>query len=171
MCIQQSIQLNIDAPYRAEPVDIWGIGVILFTLLVGSMNIPLVSPDTTSYSRQIRHGMSPHYTARNSAFTYLEKSYMKGRGSASVKMLYVRKTQSTRRYADSRHAALITGLLNIDPEARLTLSEVHQHQWCMRYVNPCCLSSSEPLIDLLPSAQASLRGKAQALWQTSLQSP
>lgn len=29
-------QLNSEAPYQAEPVDIWGVGVILFTLLVGS---------------------------------------------------------------------------------------------------------------------------------------
>jgi len=32
-----AIQLNSDAPYRAEPIDVWGVGVILFTLLVGSM--------------------------------------------------------------------------------------------------------------------------------------
>lgn len=29
-------QLNSDNPYQAEPVDVWGIGVILFTLLLGS---------------------------------------------------------------------------------------------------------------------------------------
>lgn len=29
-------QLNVKGPYRAEPVDVWGAGVILFTLLVGS---------------------------------------------------------------------------------------------------------------------------------------
>lgn len=31
------IQLNSDDPYYAEPIDVWGVGVILFTLLVGSM--------------------------------------------------------------------------------------------------------------------------------------
>lgn len=25
-----------NAPYKAEPIDVWGIGVILFTMLVGS---------------------------------------------------------------------------------------------------------------------------------------
>ena len=30
------IQLNSDAAYNAEPIDIWGIGVILFTLMAGS---------------------------------------------------------------------------------------------------------------------------------------
>ena len=30
------IQLNSDAAYRAEPIDVWGIGVILFTLMAGS---------------------------------------------------------------------------------------------------------------------------------------
>jgi serine/threonine-protein kinase Chk1 len=29
-------QLNTDAPYQAEPIDVWGVGVILFTLLAGS---------------------------------------------------------------------------------------------------------------------------------------
>jgi len=29
-------QLNGNAPYHAEPIDVWGIGVILFTLLAGS---------------------------------------------------------------------------------------------------------------------------------------
>ena len=29
-------KLNSESPYEAEPVDIWGVGVILFTLLVGS---------------------------------------------------------------------------------------------------------------------------------------
>ena len=32
-----TFQLNSDAPYHAEPIDVWGVGVILFTLLVGSM--------------------------------------------------------------------------------------------------------------------------------------
>ena len=32
-----AIQLNSDAPYHAEPIDVWGVGVILFTLLAGSM--------------------------------------------------------------------------------------------------------------------------------------
>ncbi|EDR04712.1 uncharacterized protein LACBIDRAFT_304059 [Laccaria bicolor S238N-H82] len=29
-------ELNSDAPYLAEPVDVWGVGVILFTLLAGN---------------------------------------------------------------------------------------------------------------------------------------
>jgi hypothetical protein len=30
------VQLNTDKPYAAEPIDAWGIGVILFTMVVGS---------------------------------------------------------------------------------------------------------------------------------------
>ena len=33
-------KLNSDAPYLAEPVDVWGVGVILFTLLAGSRSFP-----------------------------------------------------------------------------------------------------------------------------------
>ena len=34
-------QIGLDEPYDAEPVDIWGIGVILFTLLAGSTSTPI----------------------------------------------------------------------------------------------------------------------------------
>ena len=30
------VQLNADKPYAAEPIDAWGVGVILFTMAVGS---------------------------------------------------------------------------------------------------------------------------------------
>jgi serine/threonine-protein kinase CHEK1 len=32
----RTVQLNLDKPYAAEPIDAWGIGVILFTMVVGS---------------------------------------------------------------------------------------------------------------------------------------
>ncbi|EIN05436.1 CAMK/CAMKL/CHK1 protein kinase [Punctularia strigosozonata HHB-11173 SS5] len=43
-------ELNSDEPYSAEPIDVWGIGVILFTLLVG--NTPWDEP--TKKSREFR---------------------------------------------------------------------------------------------------------------------
>ncbi|KAH7884179.1 kinase-like domain-containing protein [Phlebopus sp. FC_14] len=39
-------ELNFDAPYQAEPVDVWGMGVILFTLLAG--NTPWDEPTERS---------------------------------------------------------------------------------------------------------------------------
>jgi serine/threonine-protein kinase Chk1 len=30
-------ELNSDKPYAAEPIDAWGVGVILFTMIAGSM--------------------------------------------------------------------------------------------------------------------------------------
>ncbi|KAH7906290.1 kinase-like domain-containing protein [Hygrophoropsis aurantiaca] len=39
-------ELNSDTPYAAEPIDAWGIGVILFTLLAG--NTPWDEPTTRS---------------------------------------------------------------------------------------------------------------------------
>lgn len=32
----QRMQLNSDKPYAAEPIDAWGVGVILFTMIAGS---------------------------------------------------------------------------------------------------------------------------------------
>ncbi|TFK38828.1 CAMK/CAMKL/CHK1 protein kinase [Crucibulum laeve] len=39
-------ELNSNAPYQAEPIDVWGIGVILFTLLAG--NTPWDEPTVSS---------------------------------------------------------------------------------------------------------------------------
>ncbi|KAI0260770.1 kinase-like domain-containing protein [Gloeopeniophorella convolvens] len=40
-------ELNSDKPYAAEPIDVWGIGVILFTMIVG--NTPWDEPTSRSY--------------------------------------------------------------------------------------------------------------------------
>ncbi|KAH9487412.1 Serine/threonine-protein kinase CHK1 [Psilocybe cubensis] len=39
-------ELNSDRPYHAEPIDVWGVGVILFTLLAG--NTPWDEPSAKS---------------------------------------------------------------------------------------------------------------------------
>jgi len=46
-------ELNTNAPYQAEPIDVWGIGVILFTLLAG--NTPWDEPTQRSpeYSKYL----------------------------------------------------------------------------------------------------------------------
>ncbi|KAI0083554.1 CAMK/CAMKL/CHK1 protein kinase [Irpex rosettiformis] len=43
-------ELNSNIPYEAEPIDVWGIGVILFTLLSGST--PWDEPTQKSYEYQ-----------------------------------------------------------------------------------------------------------------------
>lgn len=44
-----------NAPYKAEPIDVWGIGVILFTMLVGS---EWISPVLRSLgSKPCRHAL------------------------------------------------------------------------------------------------------------------
>lgn len=34
--LRSLIQLALGTPYRAQPIDVWSAGVVLFTLLVGS---------------------------------------------------------------------------------------------------------------------------------------
>ena len=43
------IKLNGSQPYHAEPIDVWGCGVILFTLLVGSEYIALPFLHSSDY--------------------------------------------------------------------------------------------------------------------------
>ena len=49
-----------NAPYKAEPIDVWGIGVILFTMLVGSESplpfarSPVSTPHRHALGRTIR---------------------------------------------------------------------------------------------------------------------
>ncbi len=72
-------QLNSNVPYEAEPIDVWGIGVILFTLLTGSaysllslsysvLILPHIQPFPLSASFFLcsfvptPRGMEPRYT-------------------------------------------------------------------------------------------------------------
>lgn len=81
-------QLNMDAPYRAEPIDIWGIGVILFTLLAGSRGTFSHPMDSLSLSAlkyffyQILHGTNPLLIAPSILVIYPEKSSAKIHGIA-----------------------------------------------------------------------------------------
>ncbi|KAI0037125.1 kinase-like domain-containing protein [Vararia minispora EC-137] len=50
-------ELNSSAPYDAEPIDVWGVGVILFTMLAG--NTPWDEPTTRSY--EYRRYLSGEY--------------------------------------------------------------------------------------------------------------
>ncbi|KAH8109952.1 CAMK/CAMKL/CHK1 protein kinase [Phellopilus nigrolimitatus] len=47
-------ELNSDSPYHAEPVDIWGIGVILFTLLLGNTPWDEPSGHSNEFRRYVR---------------------------------------------------------------------------------------------------------------------
>jgi len=92
-------ELNSTNPYQAEPVDIWGVGVILFTLLAG--NTPWDEPS----------GNSPEF-----------RRYVNGQifGEAPWNRI------------STEAMSLITGILNVDPNARLTIPDIMAHPWCMR---------------------------------------
>ncbi|KAI0635345.1 CAMK/CAMKL/CHK1 protein kinase [Trametes polyzona] len=86
-------------PYAAEPIDVWGSGVILFTLLAG--NTPWDEPTRGSHEFvQYLTGESFNYDPWN-------------------------------RFSDDV-LSLITGMLDVDPAHRMTLSDVASHHWVTR---------------------------------------
>jgi len=92
-------ELATELPYDAEPIDVWGIGVILFTMLAG--NTPWDEP--TSHSTEFVR-------------------YSKGRCF---------EDHPWSSFSDSV-LSLLTGMLAIDPENRMPLSEIFAHPWMMR---------------------------------------
>ena len=51
-------KLSGSSPYKAEPIDVWGIGVILFTMLVGSETPLIIFPITHPNTFQTHLGTS-----------------------------------------------------------------------------------------------------------------
>ncbi|KZS90129.1 Pkinase-domain-containing protein [Sistotremastrum niveocremeum HHB9708] len=92
-------ELSLDTPYKAEPVDCWGLGVILFTLIAG--NTPWDEPTTHS----------PEFRRYLSGEIWREEPWTRVTGDRK---------------------SLITGLLTVDPNARMTLNDVFAHPWCLR---------------------------------------
>ncbi|KAJ3745919.1 kinase-like domain-containing protein, partial [Lentinula raphanica] len=47
-------ELALDQPYAAEPIDLWGIGVVLFTLLAGNTPWDVPSKQSPAFRRYIK---------------------------------------------------------------------------------------------------------------------
>ncbi|KAL1757242.1 kinase-like domain-containing protein, partial [Schizophyllum commune] len=92
-------ELNSQRPYQAEPTDAWGVGVILFTMLVG--NTPWDEPTEKS----------PEFSMYLTGEIFDEDPWNRlGENALS----------------------LIRGLLEVDPNERMTLDEAWEHPWCRR---------------------------------------
>lgn len=91
-------ELNTDKPYAAEPIDAWGIGVILFTMVAG--NTPWDEPTARSYE-----------FGRYVSGAFIDDAPW-NRIPASI-------------------FSLITGLLAVDPQDRMTLADAFQHPWVL----------------------------------------
>ncbi|KAH8814598.1 CAMK/CAMKL/CHK1 protein kinase [Flagelloscypha sp. PMI_526] len=96
-------ELNSDQPYQAEPVDVWGVGVIFYTLLVG--NTPWDEP--TENSVEFR-------------------DYMSGK-------LFTQEPWQSKILSVGRTTAheLLTGLLTVDPSQRLTIAQAQTHSFVL----------------------------------------
>ncbi|KAH9994618.1 CAMK/CAMKL/CHK1 protein kinase [Russula vinacea] len=91
-------ELNTDKPYAAEPIDVWGVGVILFTMVAG--NTPWDEPTARSYE-----------FGRYVSGSFIDDAPW-NRMPASV-------------------FSLITGLLTVNPQDRMTLADAFQHPWVL----------------------------------------
>lgn len=91
-------ELNSNKPYAAEPIDAWGVGVILFTMIAG--NTPWDEPTARSYEFD-----------RYVSGAFIDDAPW-DRIPASV-------------------FSLVTGLLTINPQDRMSLADAHQHPWVL----------------------------------------
>ncbi|KAF9445891.1 CAMK/CAMKL/CHK1 protein kinase [Macrolepiota fuliginosa MF-IS2] len=67
-------ELNSDNPYQAEPIDVWGIGVILFTLLLGNTpwDEPTIhSPEFCKYASGSIFSEQPWFRLSTSALSLI----------------------------------------------------------------------------------------------------
>ncbi|KAF6755752.1 kinase-like domain-containing protein, partial [Ephemerocybe angulata] len=109
-------ELANDVPYNAEPVDVWGCGVILFTLLVGSAYL-FFSLDFILTEPQTRHTMGRTYDAKSRVCALRQWDDIP-RGPVE---------QDNR--TGSRE--LIEGMLTVDPTTlhRFTIADIFAHEW------------------------------------------
>lgn len=86
-------QLNSTGGYHAEPIDVWGAGVVLFTLLAGSkctLNRARTNATVLKVaSLQIRLGMSHRQRVRNTKRTCQESYCNTNLGVIFHQMRYV----------------------------------------------------------------------------------
>ena len=105
-------ELALGRPYKAEPIDVWSLGILLFTLLVGNTPWDLPTDASPEYAAYLTGELFRH-----DPWTRLTRDQLCASDSAVDK-------------ADA--AALLTKMLNPDPNARYTLQQVKKHRWVQR---------------------------------------
>ncbi|KAG2124275.1 hypothetical protein BD769DRAFT_1740759 [Suillus cothurnatus] len=100
-------------PYEAEPIDVWGIGIILFTLLLGSPS------NFQSFSYILRINVPPRYS--------LGSIHSTVDGVLSVYHGEIFNEPPWNRLKPEA-LSLICGLLAVEPERRMTLAELFAHR-------------------------------------------
>ncbi|KAF8625648.1 hypothetical protein AX15_005269 [Amanita polypyramis BW_CC] len=120
-------ELNTDEPYQAEPIDVWGMGVILFTLLGG--NTPWDEP--TRRSPEFRRYLS------GDVFGDAPWNRMSEMAICEYNVL----ESPDWRWAYFLGKAIICGMLAVDPQERMSIADIYQHPWCSR---PSQLANESP---------------------------
>ena len=148
------LQLNSDAPYHAEPIDVWGVGVILFTLLAGSMckssyqkrshwfnNTPDTPWDEPTAN-------SPEFCGYVNGSVFYEEPWSRI-GELPLCALHLISCKDHRSMSFVS-IALIRGLLCVNPAQRMTLDDAFQHPWCIRFVHSLLSDQTSQLTSYIP---------------------
>jgi len=129
------MQLNSDAAYNAEPIDVWGIGVILFTLMAGSgcykclkKIVCLTFIADTPWDEPTIN--SPEFVRYVNGTIFSEPPWNRIPPSPLGQSL----TQALVAYNNVvLFLGLVRGMLTTNPADRMTLDDVFRHPWCIRY--------------------------------------
>ncbi|TXT07402.1 hypothetical protein VHUM_03122 [Vanrija humicola] len=107
-------ELGAPGGYDAEPVDVWGMGVVLFTMLVG--NTPWDEPSRNS----------PEFTAYLSGEIWQMAPWNRIQGQAKSGWQGVS--------VNAHPPDILQQLMLVDPNRRISLHAVKAHPWCMTWV-------------------------------------
>lgn len=128
-------KLGAAGGYAAEPVDVWGMGIVLFTMLVGSkchIGRALI-PDTPW--DEPSESTSPEFAAylTGELWQYDPWSRIQGQTKGKLSQKHQLTTDFLRR------------LLTVDPAKRISVTDIPRHPWCMTCVALAVGTDLQPL--------------------------
>jgi len=107
----QAPEMHLDGEYDAFGVDVFSIGVMIFTLVVGNYPWKSTRPGVCQYFR---------YAVQKGFSAFLVRRKVRGKDNAVLPLSEV---------LSPALSCLLSGMLNISPTERLSLAAVKEHDW------------------------------------------